>query len=478
LHTNIIMTKFHLLIFTLALIFCIPASTVFAQAVIQLWENQLVSQFPDGVRFHLHVVSGVEIESIVLVYGMDGRTCQQSAASKSMDFEPASSVELDWDWEWKRSGILPPGTQLWWQWEITAADGATLTTPKEMVVIQDQRYSWKSITGNGVTVQWHQGDEAFGEAIHTLAVESLGRIEAEMGLTIEDQIDITIYPTAEQVREALLTTTEWTGGVAFPDHNSMIIGVAPTELDWAGTIIPHELNHLVVGALVFNCHGVWLPTWLSEGLAEMSEGALINEQRDLVISALEEDRLPALISLTRSFSAYGDSAHLSYVQSSMVVRFLVEGYGPERLAQLLAIMQAGDQIDSALEQVYGLDTPALDSAWRASLGFAETVNIPGGEMVAPTSTLVPTIAPIEPSFQVTSTSPPTSVVEPATPTAAPTATAILPTSTPASLELDPPLAPPAVESGLPSSTIMIVGVISVGLLALLVILHRLSVRRR
>ena len=103
-------------------------------------------------------------------------------------------------------------------------------------------------------------------------MDSLEQIEEEMDLHITDPIHITVYPNVEEVRQALLVTTEWTGGVAFPGHNSMIIGVNTYELDWARRIIPHELNHLVVNSLVFNCQGVRLPTWLKEGLAEISEG--------------------------------------------------------------------------------------------------------------------------------------------------------------------------------------------------------------
>jgi hypothetical protein len=258
----------------------------------------------------------------------------------------------------------------------------------------------------------------------------------------------------------------------------MIIGVGPNELDWAGSIIPHELSHLVVDALVFNCHGVQLPTWLSEGLAETSEGPLTDEQRDLVISALEEDRLPSLNSLAGSFSAFGNSAHLSYLQSAAVLQYMIEEYGSEQLARLLAVMQAGEHIDPALEQVYGFDTQGLDAAWRASLGFSAESDSPVNEIVPPTSTQVPTLAPIVPLFQATPSITPTATKESVTPTTEPTPRPISPTTTPTSLASPQPPATPEAQSGSSPSIVLIVSVVLGSLFAFLVLLYRLIVRRK
>jgi hypothetical protein len=412
----------------IVLVLVIPAGTTFAQSEIQVLENEVISQFPDGIRFHLSIKSEVDIETIDLVYGTNGRSCQSSTARQPMGFETDADVKVDWNWDWLRRGILPPGAEVWWQWEIVDVSGKTFTSPKETFIVQDQRHEWKSITRNGVTLQWYSGGDSFGSELHDIATNSLDLIESDMGLKLSEGIYITVYPTSAEVREALLVSTEWTGGVAFTDYNSMIIGVGPNELDWAGQILPHEINHLVVGALTFNCKGVWLPAWLSEGLAELSEGPLSQRQIDLVLAELENDNLLSLASLTGQFSAYGDRAQLSYLQSKLVVNFLIEEYGADNLADLLASVQAGDNINLALEKVYGFDTQGLDAAWRAFLGFDVTMDDRVSEPVRTTPTLIPTLPPLAPPVQPSVTSSPAIMVKAITPTNIPTLALRTPTS--------------------------------------------------
>lgn len=457
----------------------LPVRPSLAQSSIQVLENEVSLSFPEGLQFHLSIENDWEIESIVLIYGANGRTCQASSARQPLDFEPATELDLVWDWEWIRSGILPPGTQVWWQWEITDLSGENYTLPKKTIVVQDQRHSWESVTRDNVTVQWYLGEEYFGQKLLTIATESLDWMESEMSLQFSEPIHITVYPSDEDVREALLVTMEWTGGVAFPDYNSMIIGVGLTELGWAERVIPHEMNHLVVHALVFNCLGVRLPTWLSEGLAELSEGPLTDEQLDPVVSALEEGQLPPLNTLAEGFSAYGESAHLSYVQSKAVVHFLIENFNPQKLANLLAVMQAGDPIDPALEQIYGLDTQTLDAAWRASLGFAAAPDSPPDDLSRPTPTLVPTLAPIAPLFQPTATQTDTSTPEQPSPTTPPTAIALAPTATatPGSFPTHSAEATPQAESQSSATLITITSALLGLSLAVLLFLYIRKVRR-
>ena len=83
---------------------------------------------------------------------------------------------------------------------------------------------------------------------------------------------------------------------------------------------------------------------------------------------MENDNLPELRSLSNGFAANSQRANLSYAQSGMVVRYILETAGG--LDRLLQSIQDGQSIDRALESSLGLDTEGLDAAWRESLGFA------------------------------------------------------------------------------------------------------------
>jgi hypothetical protein len=207
----------------------------------------------------------------------------------------------------------------------------------------------------------------------------------------------------------------------------------------------------------------------------MSEGPLSSQDVDAVLSSLEEDTLRALNYLARSFSAYGDDAHLAYLQSRMVVQFLVDEYGKQKLGRLLEVMQAGMEIDSALEEVYGFDTRGLDIIWRESLGYSVSVTEPEEAESTPTS--VPTVAPIVPLFQASPTSSPTIALVTNTPMIEPTST-----STPANLTptSDQPTLSPTIEPavGQTSSTTPLILIVVIGSVFLLAVVIIFLIKRR
>ncbi len=224
-------------------------------------------------------------------------------------------------------------------------------------------------------------------------------------------------------------------------------------MDEAEYYLSHELTHLVVGELTFNCMGVELPTWLNEGLAENNQGKPDQEEVDAVILEIESGTLPGLIEIANGFSADGDRARLEYTQSDLVVEYLLQKDGPEKMSDLLSAFQSGLLTDEALQKVYGLGTLELDSAWRQSLGLSGSVPHPETKL---TNTLVPTLAlwtaAIIPPAKTTPIPSPSLTPEPvsqATPTPnetlSPTATLASPTPT----ELGTSTTPPRPDPSLP-----------------------------
>ena len=405
---------------------------VSAKSDISVQVNKVVIQFPKGVFFRLDAVSDVEIESIVLTYGTNARTCRANSAHRRVDFDPSSNVNVSWEWDWRRSGIQPPGAEIWWQWELKDISGSSVTTPIKRILIQDQRYDWNILHVDGVSVQWYQGDENFGKALLAITTESREKLTQYFGLPGENDVNIVVYPSSEELQEALLVTTEWTGGVAISDFSTIIIALDPDNLDWSETIIPHELCHVAVSSLVFNCRGVLIPRWLDEGLTENAENPPTREEKEIIVSALEDRSLPKLSTLDSGFSAYGKSAYLSYLHSKFIVDFLISEHGNDRLMLLLSTLQDGNPVDSALEKVYGYETNQLDNAWRASVGFpgarqnsAELIN-----EISTAPAPIPTLALMVPVRQVETTATPDQEKISSTPIAAVIIPTIAPTRTP------------------------------------------------
>ncbi len=408
---------------SLLLAIWLPASLpALAQEGVNIRIDRATVQFPIQVDFFLQAYHPSGIEGVILHYGTNGRTCLSSHAQQRLEFEPGPRVDLTWEWELKRSGALPPQAEIWWQWEIVDADGEAHWTDRQTLVFADPRYEWRTITQGPVTLYWFEGDQAFGQFLVNLAISGLERLEAFTGVQPDGPINLIVYPSAEHVRDVLIHTYEWTGGVALSAYNTTILGIAPSERDWAARVIPHELSHLVTGAATFNCQGVQQPTWLNEGLAEYAEGPLPEWRMQLVVAALEEDRLPPLRSLSRRFPGSSGGASLSYAQSAAVVHYLVSEFGAEKVNDLLAALQSGQAIEPALGSVYGFDTDGLENRWRVSLGHPERVLSapPAGAQGDPTP--VPTLSLWTPSGQ--GTAPPSVTPEPTPAPATPTATPV------------------------------------------------------
>ena len=156
--------------------------------------------------------------------------------------------------------------------------------------------------------------------------------------------------------------------MAFGSHNVLLITVDPEDFDRDLPGVVHELTHLLLAEVTFNCFGR-LPAWLNEGLAVYSEGDLSDFQRLALDAAVASGELISLRSLNGAFPAADTGSTLSYAQSRSLVDYLIRTYGWDQMNALLATLGEGTTYESAMEQVYGLDLNGLEQAWRASLGL-------------------------------------------------------------------------------------------------------------
>lgn len=395
-------------------IWLVSAPLSLGQGAITTTANDLQADLPDTLTFTLAAESGSTIQDVKLNYGFNARTCQDGAAVQVPDFTPGKSIDASWTLDLRDSGSFPVGAEVWWTWDLGDASGATLTTDRETRRLTDDRFAWNRTTQGTITVEWHRGDQAFGQSLASIAAGALDRITRDAGLELTDPIRLTVYAEPAEISDIILFQPEWIGGLAFPEHNIVMAAIAPGEDAWAREVIPHELMHLVSGALTFNCFGASMPTWLSEGLSRFAEDA-----PDVVLAAQVREMalagdLPPLTSLANAFSAFGNEARVSYEQSYEIVAFLIETHGADKMSTLLARIAGGSAVDAALTDVYGYTTQTLDSAWRESFGA------PTRAAVVATPIAVPTLALWTPVVKPTATvaPSPTTAPSPTEPSAA------------------------------------------------------------
>ena len=422
---------------------------------IQWTENEIVLNFPESAMFQAAFTSDADITSIVLEYGNEQQTCGEVIAKAFPQFVPGKTVEAEWTWEMRQSGSLPPGAQLWWRWRVTDANGQETVTETKTATWLDDIHNWQTMNqgeSESVRLHWYEGNQVFAADLANAAEEGLLFNETQSGLKAEAPIDIYIYASTDDLKDAILYEPSWTGGQAFPDQNIVILGISPSDMDWGRDAIVHELTHVLVGHLTFSCLGD-VPTWLNEGLAVYSEGGLDPASERQLEDAIRDDTLLTVRSLSSGFSEVADKAYLSYSQSYSITKFLVETYGQEKMTSLLLSLRNGTTIDEALMDTYGFDVEGLDRAWREAIG-AQPPSNSAQPTSQPTLTFVPTIVPVggqvSSSLQVTSTPVPTSSFGGE------------PTQTQTPVQTGPPLALTMILLGMCCAFLILIGVVVLG----------------
>jgi hypothetical protein len=367
--------------------------TVLAQTAIIATQEQATIQFPDSITFSVDLQSASQIEQVVLEYRVVQVTCGEVVALAFPQFTPGAQVTATWTWEMRQSGSLPPGAKIYWLWHVTDEAGNTLSTQEQSITWLDSEHAWQTLSGTNVNLHWYDSPDAFGQELLDAALAALANLEQTTGLKPEEPIDLYIYASTDDLRQAILYEPSWTGGQAFAENDIVIIGISPGQIDWGKGAIAHELTHVLVGHLTFSCLG-YLPGWLSEGLAMYGEGGLDAPSKARFDQAIQDNMLISVQSLSGGFSENPDKADISYSESYSLVNFLIDVYGKDPILALLNALQQGDTAEEALQSVYGWDINGLEDAWRAAIGAQPRQASQASVAATTTPTVVPTIVPV------------------------------------------------------------------------------------
>jgi hypothetical protein len=265
---------------------------------------------------------------------------------------------------------------------------------------QDTRFEWRTREGDVVRVHWYEGSDEFGQRALEIGERAVSETADLLGVTEDEPVDFFVYGDQDAFYDALGPgTRENVGGQANPDLRTLFALIPPDEIDdpWVGTVIPHELVHLVFDTAVRNPYH-FPPRWLNEGLAVYrSQGYGIGD-RTAVEQAADDGSLIPLDGLTGQFPTTRERFFLAYAESVAAVDFLVRTHGEDALVSLVTSYATGLTDDEAFERAIGMDVAAFDAAWREDLGAGEPREFgprpaPPGQLPAGWSAIDPSAAP-------------------------------------------------------------------------------------
>jgi hypothetical protein len=378
-----------------------PAAAAPAPAI-SITHAAATLHFPDRIDFTLSASSSSDIVVAEVEYGLEAAACATDVSRAAPeDYQPAGAIEVEWTWDMRQTGSLPPGARLWWRWHLVNSAGSEVRTPAETITWIDDVHPWQTITEGSIWLHTYNATPTMSRQLLEAAVTGADRLTSELGPLPADEVHVYIYDSTQAMADAILFEPQWTGGMAFSEFRTIILGIGERDLEWGLNAVEHELAHVIVGNLVSACYSR-LPTWLSEGLAMVAEGGLDAESQRLLDDALRDDAFYPVRALSDGFTEDPGRASLAYTQSYSLVTYLLETYGQEPMMALLDAAQAGYRADAALSRVYGFNTDGLDQAWRAWIGLPPASAPPSEAAAAPT--LMPTYPPVAgPPLAITAT---------------------------------------------------------------------------
>jgi hypothetical protein len=367
------MNKKIILIFvTIGLLLSIMAlamAPVFAQnqGQIKVSNSTVQPSYPLSLNFSCQVNDNVNITDIRLQYQVEQMSFAQIISEVKVPFNPAKTGSAKYSLNMLQTGQIPPGINVDYWWLVKDASGNSLQTNPNHYAVIDNKHSWNSLTKGQINLLWYGQNDAFGQTVMTTAQSALSKLANDTGAAPDRTINLSIYTSPQDYSASVTGASEWSGGVTLGGYNSILLLIRPEVLDLDLSGVAHELTHIIVNQVTFNPYNT-LPFWMNEGLAmyiQYPSGILPSQFTVPFNNSIKNNSLITIRSLSSPFSAYADTAFLSYAESFSVVTYLINMYGSTRMLQFLNTFKQGSTYDGALQANYGFDMDGLFTQWKA-----------------------------------------------------------------------------------------------------------------
>ena len=185
-----------------------------------------------------------------------------------------------------------------------------------------------------------------------------------------ETIEIWICDTEAQFKSAVHAPIhDWAIGCAFPLSRRIVIQNPRVIIErkfQLSQIVRHEIVHVVFGQRTQKTMEA-IPLWFVEGIAMYLSGEWAPHHHDLLLKHIFSNSIISLTDLVAEFPPSETHAQLAYAESMNAVVWLVEIGGIDKLWEIIARLEGGEDLNTAYEQAIGWNLITFDSEWRASL---------------------------------------------------------------------------------------------------------------
>ena len=376
----------------------VPAAR--AETVIEA--SSIDNGYPKQLTFKVTARSDSDITDVSLAYSLTGRG--SSAIGKPATPPSGKSVAAEVVLQVNSgASYIPVGSEFVYHWEVTSADGKTVSGPEQKFFFLPPNQDWKSVKGDFMTVYYHGDKEALANTYLKAGIETYDKMgKAIFGVTLKQvPVNVILFdnekesdPSRPGAGAGSFDSAVTTCGTKVTNDIILLIPVECGSPDRTDTL-RHEFGHILnqtagEGSLTK------LPAWLDEGTAVYAQTGPGDYQTAFAQAA----RANQLIPFSEMGTPTSDARKVGifYGEAYNMVKFLVDKAGPAKYGEFFATMKKGQRFDTALKTVYGFDMAGFESEFLAAQGSS-----------APKATVAPTQRP----QQAQATTAPTKAAGPA-----------------------------------------------------------------
>jgi|WetSurMetagenome_2_1015567.scaffolds.fasta_scaffold28832_3 hypothetical protein len=349
-----------LIILLVLLLFLLPSSLVSAQDSVQVTDVNISYTYGDRMEFSAFIRSKSPIESINLLFQVEGEE-----KLHSFQLNITSSGKSDFVYE-MRDGLIKPFANVIFWYHILLSQNNVYDSPSFSFQYIDNNYSWQSLQNSNLRVHWILGSTTFGQEALEAAIAGYKAVKVLFPNIGISPVDIYIYPTTEDIQGTLNKGGyTWVGGHVNPDLDVVLVSIAPGENETVEMehILPHELAHLLLYRMTGNAYAN-LPVWLNEGIASVAEAEQNSNYPAAVETAgIDGTQIP-LPDLCVAFPSESERITLAYAESDSFVRFLVQNYGAFGLQGLVDSYSSGMNCEDGSKRALGYSLTQLYQSWQ------------------------------------------------------------------------------------------------------------------
>ncbi|MHB0959010.1 MAG: tetratricopeptide repeat protein [Pirellulaceae bacterium] len=290
---------------------------------------------------------------------LEGAQYQRQALECDASFVPA---QLQLSQDLLRTGHEAEG---WQRAELVFEVDEYNVVAHNLVQLQANMARFRTLENEDFLVRMDAHEaEIYGDRVLDLLSRAKQTLCTKYDLQIDEPVIVEIFP---QQQDFAIRTFGLPGGAGFLGvcFGRVITANSPasqgsTPSNWE-SVLWHEFCHVVTLQKTRNR----MPRWLSEGISVYEEGQANRAwghrpdptYREMILG----DALTPVSQLSGAFLNPRTPLHLqfAYLESALVVEYLVEKYGPQVLNQMLTDLGAGLPIQDVLQRYCGSST-ALD----------------------------------------------------------------------------------------------------------------------